>query len=211
MRRKKEFLCWAKNALVSASVLILSFALKAQDKPPDSNYREACRSRVAGFFLEKASQVELMAESIISFTENNKQLALKEADLNLRLSDTEKQISGDYYSVNLLETKVDLEAQIRNIRYAMAQNSASLKNLKASIPKLKTEVELLRKRLLFVFYFETQNDGRQGSRIKVQYKQQCPRFDEACPLDRTSAQNLGGIFKGYELPPPCAEYMKQQS
>ncbi len=189
--------------------LAFTSLLLAQSSAPDSNFREACRLRVAGLFLDVYAQADNAKNTISLLMDNNQKLASKEVELGRELSSTQQKILSDYYNVELLEKKADIDAQIKSIQDAMAENTSSLKGLKAKLPELNQESEELRARILHLFYFQNIGGGGLGYHFQIQYREKCPSFDDSCALPKSGYDDLRKIFLGYDFPPACSRYIKQ--
>lgn len=188
--------------------LILLGSGLAKASEGDADTREQCRAAVSGAYLGYMNDLDLLKSHLKASSESafslkaRKQLVIKEAQALERRNETAKIPAAE-----LDEELVGLRDSIEHTADAIMEADSRMVSIKDQIAIKETAFKKFHESLKPVFVVAHAKIVNQGAYpIKLQYRQDCAKFLQLCPLPQDQADALLTLSKTLEDGLACGRY-----
>ncbi len=173
----------------------------------DPNIREACRSAVAGLYLQIFDELQRDRGMVRSLD-----VKIPELQKELKKSESRWQVAKQKVDTSDYDPKLSAEETATRSRFeavrSVLREQEGVRESAAKLAEDRTVQEKeLRMRIEKVFTITQKPQPLPDIyQFDVEYRSPCPKYRFVCPLPREHAKALREIFAGRQLPTACERY-----
>ena len=188
-------------------VLVIAVAGTAAAENLRTNWREECRSAIAGQYLTLVDQVKHDTDYATIVDRELKGLRAERDKARKSAEQARQHSINDDFNVRREEAAAAAQYRMRTIEEQIVTNESLLSDAQQKIREAQNQATALEPRMLKVFKMEkilATHEG--GYTFRIDYISPCPIYQLLCPLPRSQAIDLKALLPPTELPVACERY-----
>jgi hypothetical protein len=173
----------------------------------EANFREGCRIRAGGMYLDVYDHMTEAREWMQLSQKKRATLEKAMQEAQKQLAKAQGAAAQSIYAEDKEQDRINFTEKVKNLQFEINEQDQLLSHAKKEEEESAKIEKIWRERLLKVFAFESYPKESLGYPFKLVFQEKCPKYRDTCPLSAQAKAYLREVFVGLEIPPICVQYL----